>query len=165
MAKADLTAHRLRELLTYDHETGVFTNLTARGGICVGRKTGRVDSRGYLQICLDGRRHLAHRLAWLYVTGQWPANEIDHINNVRLDNRLSNLREADRSINMQNIRNPRLGNTSGCLGVSYHKITAKWVAQIQAKGKKKHLGVFNTIEEAANVYIEAKRRLHEGCTI
>ena len=90
-----LTAARLRELLQYDPETGVFTRLVkTSNGIKVGDVAGTADARGYILIRVDGWLHLAHRLAWLHMTCEWPKGMIDHINGVRDDNRWSNLRRA-----------------------------------------------------------------------
>ena len=101
----------------------------------------------------------------MYFYGEFPCSEIDHINGNKQDNRIENLRIASRSINAQNKRSARADSVSRVLGVSWHKMANKWVAQISKSGKKFHLGSFSDIDDARNAYISAKRRLHEGCTI
>ncbi len=97
-----LTAERLRELLTYDPETGHFRWVFTKGCRAGGQIAGTVRRDGYLCIAVDGRKHKAHRLAWFYMHGRWPHPEIDHINRSKLDNRLCNLREATRVENNAN---------------------------------------------------------------
>ena len=167
MAKANLTAQRLRELFDYDPMVGSFVRRIAvgrhgrhRAGTIAG-----VETRGYISICVDRTRFFAHRLAWLYMTGEWPANMLDHINCNRSDNRFHNLRLADPAVNSQNQRSPRSDNTSGFLGVTFDKGTKRWRAKLKANGRYHHLGGFDTPEEAHAAYIEAKRRLHIGCTL
>ena len=156
-----LTQERLKELLHYDAERGVFTwlvNLRGRSAR-VGGVAGCRDGRGYGVIRIDGVLHRAHRLVWLYVHGQWPTHEVDHINGVRDDNRLVNLREATSTQNHQN-RALSDTNTSGYLGVYWHKARQKWLARIAVNRKTHFLGRFDNPEEAAAAYVEAKRRLH-----
>lgn len=111
---------------------------------------------GYRVIRIDDALYLAHRLAWFYVTGNWPANQIDHINGVRDDNRFSNLREAT---NLQNAHNRKYNrNKSGFQGV--RKENSKWLAEIKINYKAVRLGLFNTPEEAHCAYLIAKRQHH-----
>lgn len=165
MAKRDLTAERLRESLSYDSETGVFTRRLATSGRFgwPGRVCGSPDKKGHIYICVDGARYAAHRLAWLYVHGVWPLDQIDHINRVKDDNRIANLREATAAVNTQNLAEPRASNTTGFLGVS--RLHKRFRAMIGANGVRHQLGIYDTPEEAYAVYLEAKRRLHPGCTI
>jgi len=162
MARNDLTAARLRELLYYNARTGVFTwaRKSATGSnICAGFDASSKDSGdGYARIGIDGYRHLAHRLAWLYATDMWPIGEVDHINGSRLDNRWVNLRDVDRAGNRQNLRGAQSNNTSGLLGVSPSK--GRWAATIQHKSKKIWLGRFSTAELAHEAYLTAKRKVH-----
>ena len=164
MAKTDLTAERLRELLHYDPETGIFTWLVHRPPIKAGAIAGGFV-HSYLRIRISGRAYGSHRLAWLYMTGEWPEEDIDHINGVKHDNRIKNLRNVSRLMNTQNQRRAQSHNTSGLLGVSRVESRNKWVATIKFAGKKRHIGYFRTPQEAHDAYIAAKRQLHEGCTI
>lgn len=157
-----LTAERLRELLNYDPDTGVFTWRVVKNSAKPGDKTGYVRGFGYRMMKLDGIAYLAHRLAWLHVHGVWP-EIIDHINGDPADNRLCNLRDVSHQVNMQNKRKPCGGTASGLLGV--HANFGAWVARIGHNGRAIHIGRFKTKEEAHIAYLEAKRRLHEGCTI
>lgn len=160
--KQRITVSRLRELLTYDPETGVFrwSVVGRRSPIRVGSQAGSVTSDGcYIQVGVDGWVYPAHRLAWLYVYGYWP-KLIDHVNGNGKDNRICNLRDVDHSINMQNKRGAR----------GYTKATSpngrvRFIAKIFVDGKINHLGSFDCEERARDAYIEAKRRLHVGCTI
>lgn len=165
MAAADsLTAARLRELLSYDPTTGLFKwRVNRRGGCKAGSVAGVNDGRGYIKTTIDGRPCRAHRLAWLYVYGEWPAHQIDHINGVRSDNRLANLREATNAQNLQNQRKANSKNKCGLLGVG--PFGDKWRAQISYYGTTKHLGLFETPELAHAVYLEAKAAMHPFQTL
>lgn len=158
-----LTVERLRELLHYDSETGVFTRRFSTGGKFAGSVCGAPQNQGYVQVMIDKGNHLAHRLAWLYVTGSWPAAHIDHIDGNRKNNAFSNLREADRKTNAQNIRKAHRDNKTGLLGVTAHR--RKFVANIFVDGCARRLGCFATAEEAHAAYLNAKREIHEGCTL
>lgn len=150
-----LTQERLKELLSYDPNTGDFTRLIGRSGPKArkGDVAGRDNGQGYIRIYVDGKGYKAHRLAWFYMTGYWPS-EVDHKNTVRSDNRWSNLREATRHENRTNCSAYK-NNSSGIKGVSFYKPTGKWKAQIQKNGKKIGLGYFNTKEDAGAAYAQA----------
>jgi hypothetical protein len=163
MAKPDITAAQLREVLDYDPETGVFTRRKAHNHLPAGRVVGTIDSHGYLVVRLDGVLWKAHRLAWLYAHGTAPAGEIDHINGVRFDNRLKNLRDVSASVNSQNRGRAYVRSKSGVIGVSKNR--RQWRAQICVRGEIIELGNYKTLEQASEVYLDAKRRLHEGCTL
>ncbi|MCI0562050.1 MAG: HNH endonuclease [Nitrososphaera sp.] len=154
-----LTADRLKEVLCYDPETGLFIRrVTLSNRAIQGHVAGYTDKRfGYVRICIDYRMYPAHALAYLYVLGEWPEEDIDHINMDRADNRWRNLRKASRSQNMANIRAHR-DNTSGVKGVTWDRARGKWVAQIYIKGKKIHLGGFTNIEDAKEAYAAAADR-------
>ncbi|HBA3774519.1 TPA: HNH endonuclease [Escherichia coli] len=135
------------EVLDYNKETGIFTwkkKLSARGA--VGKVAGTI-SYGYNAINIDGVRYFAHRLAWLYVYGEWPKQEIDHIDRNRRNNAISNLRDVSRVVNALNV-GPRNSN-AGIKGVTFCQARNQWQAQINVSGKNITLGRFNTIDEAA----------------
>jgi len=160
-----LTYERLVKFLSYDPSTGIFTSMANRGPIKIGQPVGGVNLSGYIQIQIDGIIYYGHRLAWLYVTGKWPDETIDHINGVRSDNRFANLRDVAPSGNAQNQRRPRADNKCGLLGVSLQKQTGKWVSRIRIGEVYKHLGCFETPEAAHEAYLAAKRKHHATCTI
>jgi hypothetical protein len=145
---------RLKELLSYDPDTGEFRWLQSRYRNKVGTTAGCLYSEGYRVIALDRKRYLAHRLAWLFMTGVWPGGEIDHINGNPSDNRFANLREATRQ---QNGANRRVGsnNKSGFKGVHWHKGDKRWRAQIMVAKRIIHLGSFETPEAAHAAYLIA----------
>lgn len=156
----DLTQAELVRLLNYDPETGVFRWIARRFGVTVGSVAGSIDLKHrYLRIHINGRLYLGHRLAWLYVHGEWPACEIDHRDRDRSNNRLSNLRCATRSENQQNKPVYR-NNATGAKGVHWHLQHRKYVAVIQFRGKRHHLGLFRTVEEASAAYQSASKQLH-----
>jgi hypothetical protein len=160
-----LTAERLRELLSYDPETGVFAWKVSRRGVRPGQ-TGNVRPDGYLRIGIDGVNHLANRLAWLYVTGAWPEYGVDHRDGDHGNNRFLNLRDVSQQINVQNVGAATKANkSSGLLGVSYHARDGLWRARIYVDGKERCLGYFKTPEPAHEAYLVAKRARHAGCTI
>lgn len=163
MSKADLTVERLRELLDYDPETGVLTWRTRTSNRVVKGAPAGWNACGYVHVGVEGRNYLAHRLIWLHVYGSWPKHGVDHIDGNRSNNRLSNLRDIPQATNTENRRTSKPGNKAGRLGVAPSR--KRWSAQIHLRGKKHHLGIFDTPEQAHQVYLEAKRRLHEGCTL
>lgn len=170
MVNEMLTADQLREVIHYAPDTGTFTRkvrLAQRhhAGDRADTEISNGQMRGYRRVSLFSQRYLAHRLAWFYIHGVWPEKYIDHINGVKGDNRISNLREADARVNMENIRKAKTSNKSGLLGVHLHKQSGRWRARIEVHGKFLHLGLFNTPEVAHQEYLKAKRSLHEGCTI
>ena len=154
------------ETVSYDRETGVFRWSIGRPGCRKGEVAGHVNAEGYRVIKLGRTPFPAHRLAWFLVHGEWPALEIDHINGVRDDNRMQNLRLADRSANMQNKRAAMSNNKScGLLGVTWNKQHRRWQSKLMANKKRYHVGYFETAEQAHAAYLLAKRRLHPASTI
>ena len=127
-----ITYERLKELLHYDPDSGIFVWNIGRPGASVGTVAGAIRHDGYVRIGVDNKRYLAHRLAWLYVHGYMPENSIDHINRNPLDNRICNLREVSHMCNMRNIDTPK-NNTSGVKGVIWNKHNLLWVAVIGNK--------------------------------
>lgn len=154
-----VTQERLKELLDYDPGTGIFTWRVSCGTAKAGSVAGTVRPDGYVAIQIDRKPYLAHRLAWLYVHGEFPTDQIDHVNRVRTDNRIENLRLATNAENAQNMSKYRT-NTSNVVGVCWNKRGGNWVAFIWLNGKKIHLGLFDTIEEAAAARTAAKAKLH-----
>ena len=163
MSDQILTAQRLKEVLHYDADTGLFTRLRANGR-WLHKRVGSIKL-GYLAIYVKQKSYKAHRLAWLYVHGEWPNDQIDHINGDMADNRISNLRAATHSQNRQNIHKVRSNSKSGLIGAMWDSYNNKWRSKIRFEGKCKHLGYFENAEQAHAVYIEAKRTLHPFCTI
>jgi hypothetical protein len=156
---ANLTAERLRELYSLDEQAGVFVRRFARNGSPAGRRIERVNSGGYVAVAADGREYKAHRLVWLYVHGQWPDGDIDHIDGCRNNNRLSNLRLATDTLNKANEK-LRSDNTSGFKGAKPHP-NGKWQARIGIGGKRLSLGYHATAAEAHAAYMRAAK-LHFG---
>lgn len=155
MTTHHLTPEQLRATLNYDPQTGVFTRrIRTSNRIKVGDVAGSTDSKGYRQIRVGGRLHLAHRLAWLHVHGDWPASELDHVNGERDDNRIANLREVSREANMQN-RHRAIGS-AGLLGVTPRK-HGRYEARITVNGVAHCLGYFATAEDAHDAYQRARR--------
>ncbi len=160
-----LTLERLRGLIDYNADTGAMTWRVKRGrtalagGIC---GTPHPHDR-YLMVKIDGRSYKLHRLAWLYVYGEWPTEDVDHIDGDRGNNRIANLRALSRKENAQNRRRAHAGNLTGLLGVS--PWAKKYRARIMESGVQRHLGLFDTAEEAHAAYVAAKRRLHPAGTL
>ena len=153
MIKASaLTLARLKEVLTYDPETGLFIwRINRRGRAKAGTVAGADNGVGYIVIRLDGENHKAHRLAVFYMTGKWPIADTDHKNCKKSDNRWGNLRPATRSQNRANT-NVRADNTSGFKGVVWDSKSSKWRAQTMVNGKRKYLGLFDKVEDAVGAY-------------
>lgn len=155
-----ITQAELKELLDYDPVTGVFRWKTSKQKIKVGAVAGSVDKvKLYWRIMINGKKYLAHRLVWLYMTGNWPVYQLDHINGIPNDNRFCNLRECTHAENHQNI-GKSVKNKSGYIGVSWCAARQKWLARIKINGHSKHLGRYNTPEDAYEAYKAAKAELH-----
>jgi HNH endonuclease/AP2 domain len=150
LLKHGLTADDLRRVLNYNPNTGEFTWLIARRASEVGTRAGCIRADGYSQIGIGGSRYLAHRLAWLYMKGVWPSEQIDQIDRNRSNNSWLNLRPATNTQNQGN----RLA-VSGIRGVYFDKGCQKWRAQIFIDNHPKHLGVFATANEAREAYNKA----------
>jgi len=182
----DINADLARQLLIYDPSTGfltwkprtpdMFMTKAAEDSLRVcscwnskyaGKQAGSIDARGYvitsIKFCREGHRYSsickAHRLAWLIMTGSWPALDIDHIDGNRLNNKWDNIRQANQSENSQN-RIKRKDNTSGFVGVHRNHKNHKWVSRIFSRGKYTYLGEYDTPEEASKAYCEAKMTIH-----
>ncbi len=147
----------IKKVFNYDPNTGHFIRLRSRRGDLVGKICNSCNAYGYIRIQVNGKRYLAHRLAWLYMMGIWPKNQIDHINGIKDDNRWCNLREATQSENNYNSIK-RKDNSSGYRGVTWHKKDKKWQAQICVNKKYIFLGQFSSKEDAAKVYSVAAKK-------
>ena len=147
----------LRRKLAYNPDTGVFTWIVSEGAKA-GSEAGFVTEHGYVRIRLLGRLHMAHRLAWLYMHGDFPPNQLDHKNRVRNDNRISNLRPATRKQNNENT-SLQVNNWSSAKGVSWHAGACKWVAQITHNNECRYLGLHTTIASASAAYQKAADEL------
>lgn len=149
------------EIFSYDPLTGVIVYKQLFGNtrtVAIGDVAGTLGRKGYRHITCNGRRYRAHRIAWLIMTGNWPKNQVDHINGIRDDNRWCNLREATQSQNSMNqkIQNR---NTTGYKGVTFSKSHNKYRAQIQIAGKKMRIGLYTTPEEAFEAYVNTANKL------
>ncbi|MFY3310918.1 HNH endonuclease signature motif containing protein [Achromobacter ruhlandii] len=160
---SSLTQERLKQVLHYDPLTGKFMWMSHRKNSRIGTEAGYSDRTKRIKILVDGSQYFAHRLAWLYVHGSWPSGVIDHIDGNPGNNVLSNLRDVSVAINSQNRRHPRSESKTGVLGV--FKKNGHFFASISVNDKTRHLGVFETVEEAHAAYVKAKRILHPGCTL
>ena len=159
-SRKEISAERVRELLDYDPETGVITRRVNCGRAKSGSIVNSLQSRGYIRVALDGRYYLAHRVAMLIFYGEWPENLVDHINGIKTDNRIENLRSATLSENSMN-RIKGTHNTSGIKGVCYVKSRRKWVGRVAKKfGHYGYIGLFKTKEGAEKAVIKARMRIH-----
>lgn len=153
----NLSQESLKELLSYDPMSGVFRWKRNRPRARVGDTAGYLSSGGYMRVQVAGRSYPLHRLAFLYMEGSFPADEVDHINRDRVDNRFSNLRKVEKAANLRNkgvYRNSALGVT----GVVQRG--ARYRAYINRDGRRVNLGTFDTLSEARQAYAGAKEILH-----
>lgn len=151
-----LNQPELHKKVLYSPESGTFQHRAKTGKL---RPAGTLNSCGYIRIFIDKKAYLAHRLAWLYMHGSFPQNDIDHINGIRHDNRIENLRDVSRVANAHNRKRANKNNSHGRLGV--YKVRHRWVAQLGIKGARRYLGIFDSAVEAENAYRAAKGA-HEG---
>lgn len=150
--KDTLTQEELKQILSYDKDTGEFTWLVRTAHkIYVGDTAGYLRDNGYIIIVIKNKNYRAHRLAWLYVNGKFPKDFIDHINGIKNDNRICNLREATSQQNHFN---------KNVKGYSFDAKKGKYHAYIGKDGKRTNLGYFKTEAEAKAVYLEAKLKYH-----
>jgi hypothetical protein len=177
--KLELTKEYLKECLTYNIETGIFTwkyrplhhfknahGMNTFNSKFSGKELTSIGKKGYIRAWLNGGHFYAHRLVWLYVYGYLHEKEIDHISCIRIDNRLCNLRGATHSQNRQNMRKaPSTNKSTWLIGSSYSKKYNCFKSQIRINKKVTTLGFFDTALDAHNAYIQAKRKYHEFCTL
>jgi hypothetical protein len=159
-AKQVLDAEALRCKVDYNPETGLMTLKASGKGFVTGRVVGHLHHKGYLIYTFKGRKFGMHRLAWLHYYGKWPDHEIDHINGNKSDNRICNLRDVPKTLNMQNRPHPLPNNKLGITGVKAKN--GRFQAQIRVDGRMKHLGMFDTPDEASEAYKSAKIKFHAG---
>lgn len=148
------TYERARQVVDYNPDTGLFTRKIATRGSAAGKSMGCINREGYVIFMIDYRLYLAHRVAWVWMTGNWPTKHIDHINCKRSDNRWENLREATQSQNMINSKKTSR-NTSGYKGVFFDN--GRWRSVIQFEYRTVYLGSFKTPQEAHAAYCKAAR--------
>lgn len=159
--RGKLTQERLKELFSYDQKTGVFKRKIPRGNQSLSAIPGtKLHPSGRKYMHVDGCTYFSYRLAWLYVYGRFPINEIDHIDGNKGNDSIDNLREATRKINAQNKRTPMANNKSGYLGVN--KRGNRYRARIRVDGKLINIGHFLTPQEAHEAYMRKKTELHPG---
>ena len=144
----------LHKMFSYDGKNLIW-KVRKTNSVKIGDIAKSVDGKGYIHVSIDGKRYKAHRLIWMFVYGYMPENQIDHINRVRDDNRIENLREVSQSCNTQN-SGIRSDNTSGIKGIYWHKKRNNWAARITVNGKRKNLGGFKNKVDAAKARYEAE---------
>lgn len=158
-----ITQEKLSQNLDYNPETGIFRWKISIGAVKKGDIAGYKRLDGYCAIKIERKTYKAHRLAWLYVYGYFPENEIDHINRIKNDNRICNLREVSHQCNMRNSKKPK-NNTSGVKGISWYKKIQKWEARIKINRKTKHLGKYKDFDDAVCARLAAEQCVDwSGC--
>jgi hypothetical protein len=158
------TSESLHARVRYDLETGILTWRKGTPKGPAGSLAGWVDEQGYRWLRLDGRLYPAHHVIWCMQTGAWPETLVDHFDTDPANNKWSNLREASKKANQENRRRANSNNKAGLLGVSLQP-TGRFQSKICAGGKSIYIGTFDTAALAHAAYVQAKRRLHEGCTL
>lgn len=152
-----LTQDRLKELLDYDPETGVFTWKIRVNNKKIRTVAGSIDKEGYCIICLDGKKHRSHRLAFLYMEGYLPENCVDHIDRNKNNNKWDNLREVSHTCNMRN-RDIQKNNKSGIIGISWNKRDNNWLASIRISNKSFYLGYYINLIDAVKARWQAEKK-------
>jgi hypothetical protein len=152
---------RAKALFSYDQDTGILSwKVPTSRRVKVGDAAGRVNNSGHIGVGLDGKRYQAHRLIWSMFNGPIPEGlDIDHRDEVKTNNRLSNLRLATRGQNMMNVSQHK-SNTSGIKGVAFHKGSGKWEAYVSVGRKKTYLGLHNSAERAGEIAAKKRNELH-----
>lgn len=150
---------KLSALLRYDADSGKFFWLCNRGRAKVGKEAGMRWSTGYVKVTVFGKHYLAHRLAWLFCHGEFPSFDIDHVNGIKTDNRITNLRPALPFENQQNQRANKKSKTK-IRGVFPSSTPNKWDVRIRHLGKYIYLGCYNSIDEAVAARLAAEKKYH-----
>ena len=172
-ANSKPTVEQVRQKFSYNPETGEIFHATSLFKKRIGTVAGNVSPTGYRLVKIKSKSFPAHRIAWVLHYGEWPLDDIDHINGIRSDNRIQNLRLCTQSLNNQNLKKARADNQCGYLGVGVEHIHLKrknivikrYRARIMMYGKSKSLGNFDCPKLAHLAYLEAKRELHEFNTL
>lgn len=158
MNKNKLTQEKLKQLLHYDSETGVFRWRISPGRrVRAGDVAGSLNKEGYRYVQINRKLYRASRLAWLYVEGYFPENDIDHIDRIRNNDSWTNLRHVSHRCNMRNMKIAH-NNKSGIAGVYWHKRDKKWNVQIINNYKQLFLGVFDNLIDAAHARWKAEKK-------
>jgi len=155
-----ITQQQLKQTLNYNPDIGIFTWANDRRCVKAGTKAGTITNQGYVRIKILDKVYMEHRLAWLYVYGVMPSEQIDHINHDKADNRIENLREATNQQNQFNKPKSKYSK-SNYKGISFHKKSNKWLAQININKVNTYLGIFDTEEEAALAYQNKSKEIHK----
>lgn len=158
-SRRKVTQEQLRELFTLDPDEGVLRYRVKHLRYKAGLVAGSVGHKGWRSIMVNQRRYQAHHLVWMYVHGRWPTHELDHVNGIRDDNRLSNLREADAFQQVMNSARPPT-NKSGARNVYFIRKSGKFRVSVRYRGKHVHIGHFSTLQEASVAATDARNRLH-----
>ena len=154
----NLTADMLKSIVFYDEVSGLFYR-RLKNGTLKQKPSGTICKNGYVILTILKKSYYAHRLAWLYCHSSFPDQHIDHINNIKTDNRLINLRDVNRSTNNRNIKHAKKNNKTKFLGVSYSGKKLPFRARIYLNGKQKQIGLFQTAEEAHQAYLKEKEKV------
>lgn len=166
MFKNMITQENAKDIFNCDTSTGLLSWKISPGRkVKAGDIAGGLNGHGYRQVQVGKKLYMEHRLIWLWVYGSWPKQGLDHINGIKTDNRIENLREATIQINQQNLRKAQTNNKTGFLGVSKETGSKSYRATIMCENKIINIGSFATPEEAHDAYLKRKRELHKGCTI
>jgi len=158
MNEHTITKDFVLDMLNYVPESGLLLQRKNRPKVKVGSIAGVITPYGYRYIQLDGRKYAAHRLVWLIETGEFPKKHLDHIDGNKLNNCFNNLREVTVKQNSEN-KIAQKNNQIGVRGVCFNKRLGKYIAQIQHNGKNNHIGVFETIDQAKEAYLEWANKL------
>mgnify|MGYP000368519610 CR=1 FL=1 len=152
-----ITQVELKKFLSYK-DGKFFWKKTIARRIKIGDRAGCLGKKNWYRVIrIDGKNYSEHRLVWLYHIGEFPKNQIDHINQIKYDNRIENLREVSHIENHKN-QPLRKDNTSGFVGVYWYRKTKKWMAGVQVHGKSINLGYFNKIEDAVKAREKASMK-------
>lgn len=153
MTDEQMTLLLLKHHFAYNRETGEFTRKTS------GKVNGKLATNGYVQVIIGRKYYMAHRLAWLHEYGKWPESQIDHINRIRTDNRIANLRLATNKQNCENVGPLRKNNTSGRTGIHWRDQDKTWEAWIKNNRKSRFLGSYKCKIDAVAARIRAEKQL------